>query len=252
MKEQKLWKWFSILCVAVAVLLLPWPPSRFGGVFFGTLAVGSGGEYLMLKYRKKYKICNFLAILGRMLFILFLGSLIAVQGMIFSGMHADPEANDADAVLVLGARVYENGTPSATLTERMRVAVNFLNAHPAAIAVLCGGQGDNEPFAEAEAMRRYMTGHGIPEARLILEDTSTNTIQNIANAKTLLDQHFGGKYRTAVISSDFHLARGRRLLRHAGLDSYAIPAETPYFFQRVALHLREYGSIMGLILTGRW
>lgn len=252
MREQKLWKAFCFLCGAASLPLLLWPPARFGGVFFGLLALGCGGEYWMLRYRKQYRLCNALAILGRVLFGLFLLSLVLVQGIIFTGMHADPEAADADAVLVLGARVYESGVPSATLTERLRVAADFLEAHPDAVAVLCGGQGANEPFPEAEAMRRYLTGHGVPETRLLVEDQSTNTIQNIANAKGLLDARFGPDYRTAVISSNFHLARARRLLMHAGLDAYAIPAETPYFTQRVALHLREYGSIMGLMLTGRW
>lgn len=251
MREQKLWKWLALLCGIAAVLLLPWPSSRFGGVFLGALAVGCGGEYYMLKHRRQSRVCNFFAVLGRVLFVLFLLSMALVQGIIFAGIHADPEAADADAVLVLGARVYENGMPSATLAERLHVAADFLKAHPNAVAVLCGGQGANEPFPEAEAMRRYLTAHGISETRLIPEDTSVNTIQNIANAKFLLDARLG-VYRTAVISSDFHLARARRLLLHAGLNTYAIPAETPYFFQRVALHLREYGSIMGLMLTGRW
>ena len=252
MKELRFWKWLALLCAAAALPQLCWAPARFGGVFFGALAIGCGGEFLVLKFRKSHKLCAALAVLGRVLFACFLISIVVVQGMIFAGMRADPEADDADAVLVLGARVYQSGAPSATLAERLKTAQDFLAAHPHAVAVLCGGQGDNEPCPEAEAMRDYLTARGVQESRLILEDRSNNTIQNIENAKRLLDARFPDGYRTAVISSDFHLARARRLLLHAGLDPYAIPADTPYFLQRVALHLREYGSIMGLVLTGRW
>lgn len=252
MKELRFWKWLAILCAAAALPQLCWAPARFGGVFFGALAIGCGGEYLMLKHRRAHRLCGAVAILGRVLFGLFLASLVIVQGMIIAGMRADPEAAQADAVLVLGAQVYKNGNPSATLAERLATAQGFLEAHPQAVAVLCGGQGDNEPCPEALAMRDYLATRGVPENRLILEDRSNNTIQNIANAKKLLDARFPDGYRTAVISSDFHIARARRLLLHAGLDPYAIPAKTPFFMQRIALHLREYGSIMGLVLTGRW
>lgn len=250
--ELKFWKWLAILCAIAAAPQLCWAPARFGGIFFGALAIGSGGEYFCLRQRGTHKLFGALAVLGRVLFGIFLASIVIVQGMIIVGMRADEDAAQADAILVLGARVYENGEPSATLAARLDAAQAFLDEHPDAVAVLCGGQGANEPCPEAEAMRAYLLARGVPENRLLLEDQSNNTIQNIANAKVLLDARFGQAYRTAVLSSDFHLARARRLMLHAGLDPYAVPAETPYFMQRLALHLREYGSIMGLVLTGRW
>ena len=66
---------------------------------------------------------------------------------------------------------------------------------------------------EAEAMRDYMVSHGADPARLILEDASSTTIENIANAKKLLPEGAA----VAVITNDYHLARARRLLAHAGL-----------------------------------
>ena len=56
----------------------------------------------------------------------------------------------------------------------------------------------------------------------------------------------------AVITNDYHLARARRLLAHAGLGDAGVPAKTPYPSQWAAVRCREYSSIMGLILTGLW
>lgn len=251
MKAWKFWAGLAACCGIASAPMLSWAPARFGGIFFGTLAICCAGQALVLRNAKHSAICRFLSRLGHLLFILFVLSFLVVQGVIVHGMQPDPEASEADAVLVLGARVYESGAPSATLAARLDVAKQFLDEHPQALAVLCGGQGDNEPVPEAWAMRDYLLAQGVSADRLILEDASNNTIQNIANAKTLLDTTFGD-YRTAVISSDFHLARARRLMESAQLDAYAIPAPTPYLAQRAALHLREYGSIMGLVLTGRW
>lgn len=252
MTETRLWMRLAIVCCILGIPQLLWAPARVGGVFFSMLAICSAGEWFFVKNKRKNRFCAIVAMLGRILFGLFIASFICIQGIILMGMYPDEQAKDADVLLVLGARVYESGQPSATLVARLDTAAAYLKEHPETIAVLCGGQGSNEPMPEAQAMFLYLQQAGIAPERLLLESASSNTIQNIANAHTMLDERFSAEYHTAVITSDFHLARARRLMLSAGLDPYGIPAPTPYFMQRIALHLREYGSIVGLMLTGRW
>ncbi|HIY37601.1 MAG TPA: YdcF family protein [Candidatus Agathobaculum merdigallinarum] len=248
MTERKIWLALAAAFAAGGVIQLPWAPSRFGGVFFLALAVGCAGEWLMLRLRDRYKVCRVLSVVGRVLFGLFLVSFIAIQGIILHGMRADPEAADAEYLLVLGARVYEDGRPSAALAARLDTAYDFMQEHPEVTAILCGGQGSNEPCPEAEAMYDYMVDKGMDADRLLLEDKSSNTIQNIENARALI----GDGHKTAVVTSDYHLARARVLMERGGLDACGIPAPTPYPAQRVSVHCREYCSILGLMLTGRW
>ena len=160
-------------------------------------------------------------------------------------MSAAPQA---DYYLVLGALVNPNGQPSAALAARCDTAIAVLNVNPGSQAILCGGQGGDEPRTEAAAMQDYMIAHGADAERLILENKSSTTIQNIANAKKLLPEGAA----VAVITNDYHLARARRLLAHAGLGDAGVPAKTPYPGQWMAVRCREYCSIMGLIFTGRW
>ena len=248
MTERKIWLALAAAFAAGGVIQLPWAPSRFGGVFFLALAVGCAGEWLMLRLRDKHKAFRMLSVVGRVLFGLFLVSFIAIQGIILHGMRADPEAADAEYLLVLGARVYEDGRPSAALAARLDTAYDFMQEHPEVTAILCGGQGSNEPCPEAEAMYDYMVDKGMDADRLLLEDKSSNTIQNIENARALI----GDGHKTAVVTSDYHLARARVLMERGGLDACGIPAPTPYPAQRVSVHCREYCSILGLMLTGRW
>ncbi len=248
MTERKIWLALAAVFAVGGVIQLPWAPSRFGGVFFLVLAVGCAGEWLMLRLRDRYKVCRVLSVVGRVLFGLFLVSYIAIQGIILHGMRADPEAADAEYLLVLGARVYEDGRPSAALAARLDTAYDFMQEHPEVTAILCGGQGSNEPCPEAEAMYDYMVDKGMDADRLLLEDESSNTIQNIENARALI----GDRHKTAVVTSDYHLARARVLMERGGLDACGIPAPTPYPAQRVSVHCREYCSILGLMLTGRW
>lgn len=186
-----------------------------------------------------------------MLFGLFVLTFALVQVCIIgvSFEENDPSAAPkADYYLTLGALVNPDGQPSAALAARCDAAIGVLNANPASRAILCGGQGGDEPRTEAEAMQDYMVSHGADPERLILEDKSSTTIENIANAKKLLPEGAS----IAVITNDYHLARARRLLAHAGLGDAGVPAKTPYPSQWAAVRCREYCSIMGLILTGRW
>ena len=249
MIEHKFWIALAAVCAAGGVIQLPWAPSRFGGIFFLVLAVCCAGEWFVLRLRDRSRICRALAVAGRALFALFVLSFAVIQLFVIQlGMRADPEAADAEYLLVLGAQVNPDGQPSAALAARLDTAYDFLQAHPDSAAILCGGQGSNEPCTEASAMYAYMTARGVDESRLLIEDRSSNTIQNIENAHALI----GDGHRTAVVTSDYHLARARVLMARGGLDACGIPAPTPYPGQWVAVRCREYCSILGLMLSGRW
>lgn len=251
MKEKRVWIGLAMLFAVIGVPQLFWKPSRFGGVFLLALAIGCMGEWLMLCGREKCRVCRILSRVGRVLFALFVLSFAAVQVFVIGVTFEENDysaAPQADYYLTLGALVNPNGQPSAALAARCDTALALLEAHPGSYAILCGGQGGDEPRTEAAAMRDYMISHGADADRLILEDKSSTTIENIANAKKLLPDGAGA----AVITNDYHLARARRLLAHAGLGDAGVPAKTPYPGQWTAVRCREYCSIMGLVLTGRW
>ena len=246
--EFQFWRMLAVIFAIPALPCLLWPPARFGAAFFGALAVGCAGEAAAVRWSPDSIAARRVAVLGRILFALFLISFIIIQGIILSGCRPDPEAENADYVLVLGAQIYAD-RPSASLQSRLDAAFDYLQRNPTARAILCGGQGSNEVMPEAWMMRDYLLAHGVPEQRLLIEDQSSNTIQNIANA---YQQYLSPGDRTAVITYEFHLSRARRLMSSAGLDPYGIPSPTPYVSVRIIQHLREYCSVLGLIVSGRW
>ncbi len=247
MKERKSWPVLAAIFLTAAVLQLPYRPSRFGGIFFLLLCVGCLAEWLLIKNAEKDKVYMMLSVLGRVLFAVFVLTFTLVQVFIIQRGIYD-NAEKADYVLVLGALVNPDGRPSAALSARCDTAKAFLEKHENAKAILCGAKGSNEPIAEAESMYNYLTGKGIDGKRLIKESESNNTIQNIANAKKLVKP---GDV-VAIVTSDYHLARARMLLKKAGLGDAGIPAPTPHPYQWVSVRCREYCSIVGLIVTGRW
>ena len=109
-----------------------------------------------------------------------------------------------DAIVVLGARVNEDSTPSGSLNERIEAAAAYLLRNPGTIAVASGGQGDDEPMSEAECIRSHLIARGVAPERILLEDRSTSTKENLYNSFVLLE---GRADNVGVVTNDFHIFR---------------------------------------------
>ncbi|WP_199092994.1 YdcF family protein [Sporosarcina sp. P1] len=124
--------------------------------------------------------------------------------------------------IILGAKV--NGEePSLSLQYRLESAVEYATQYPHVQFVLSGGQGKDEDISEAEAMYRYLQEHGIEKDRLIIEDQSTSTYENLQFSQNIIPEVVG----VTIISSDYHLARARFLARQIGWESDVVVAKTP-------------------------
>lgn len=69
--------------------------------------------------------------------------------------------------------------PSAVLEMRLEKARLYLQEHPQTVVIVSGGQGPTEPVSEAESMKNWLMEKGIPNSRIIMEDKSTTTAENI-------------------------------------------------------------------------
>ncbi|MFS0574727.1 YdcF family protein [Sporosarcina sp. 179-K 3D1 HS] len=182
------------------------------------------------------------------------GLLLAALGMFLwaltgywmgEGRKAKADGKNEFAI-VLGAKV--NGeVPSLSLRYRLDAALAYGEAQPHVKFILSGGQGPDEAITEAEAMRRYMVEHGIPEDRLILESTSTSTYENIRNSKELLPE---GITAVTLITSDYHVSRARKIATNLGLTTDAVAAETPQVV-KAKLKARERLALLKTFLTGK-
>ena len=172
--------------------------------------------------------------------VLLLGLAAVEVWVVRAGSQNDAD-QPADAVIVLGAGV--NGTtPSVALQTRIDAAARYLQANPGIPAVLSGGQGAGEDISEAQAMYDALTACGIAPERLILEEQSTNTRQNLQNSLALLPD---GYHKTvAIVTNDFHMARVRLLLTTAGPGKVVqVPAKLPWWLG-VNYYLRESFAIV--------
>lgn len=177
------------------------------------------------------------------LVVLALGAaaILTVLGAVCVCATVERTIQPSDCIIVLGARVWPSGRMSSTLQYRCESALEVWKSGDAQNIIVTGGRGSDEPVSEASAMRAYFLENGVPEENLFAEETSVNTIENIANAKEIMDAH--GWTRAAVVSSDYHVQRALWIARDAGIDACAVAARSSdKVSTRVASRLRETAS----------
>ena len=135
-----------------------------------------------------------LLVLGAAVFAVF-------EAPVISNAKTDA-APQSDYLIVLGAGV--NGSaPSLSMVNRLEAALDYLEAYPDAVAIVSGGQGAGEDVTEASAMHDWLVAHGMPESRIVQEDQSTSTRENLENSFAIIRSRGGDPADgVAVVSSE--------------------------------------------------
>ena len=161
--------------------------------------------------------------------------LVVITAQMIAACHRPPEPDSHATAIVLGCEI-RGDKPSPMMARRLTVAKTYLEEHPEAKAVLTGGLGEGESYTEAEVMERWLIAEGIDEARLILENKSASTEENIRFAKELMQEEELGP-EVVIVTSDFHLYRGMYIAQHLGLEPSGLASKTstwllPTFYMR--------------------
>lgn len=237
--EKSFWILEAALLGASAFLAFALVGYRFLAlVLLGFLAL-TGLYHLLFRYgRRKPGRARRLKTALTALVLLAAACFSAFFGIVAAAAKTDREP-EAPFLLVLGAGV--NGTvPSLSLYNRLTAAKDYLEAYPEARAILSGGQGPGEEITEAECMRRWLEAAGIAPARLILEEESTSTYENIRNSLALIEaMGENPRGRLAIVSSEYHLYRAKSLAKELGAEPLGVAGKTTMPVLKLNYLLRE-------------
>ena len=183
---------------------------------------------------------------------------------------------DKDYIIVLGCAIRKDGTPTPLLRGRLDRALAFakeqeLSGGKAPIFVLSGGQGSDECVSEAECMRQYLSGQGVPDERMLLENKSTDTAENMTFSKKLiLNRVRPGKEsprgywptiddpeaQIAFSTTNYHVFRSGLKARRVKMRAQGMGCKSKWYFWPNAA-VREFVGLLtqhrlkqGLILVG--
>lgn len=245
-------KMMSVICALAALFCFAYCAVVFliksGSRFYLVWAVG-GACFAVLAWALRFGMWDRIPLVFRKIFIAFVlvGAVlfIVVEGCIISRFQ-DRGKENLDYLIVLGAQMKPGG-PSAVLKFRLDAAYDYLLVNEDTVCIVSGGQGSNEPCSEAEGMYRYLTEKGIEPERIIMEDQSTDTSENIANSMELV----GGKdVSVGIVTNNFHVFRGVHLAKAAGFqDVCGISARSNIYFQLNNM-VREFFGIMKDFVCG--
>lgn len=170
---------------------------------------------------------------------------LAVEGCILSQFSQKGPAG-LDYLVVLGAQMKAGG-PSKALQYRLDEACRYLAENEETKVIVSGGQGPDEPVSEARGMYDYLVEKGIDRERIILEDRSVNTFQNLTLSAEFLEKE---RDAVGVVSNNFHVFRAVGIARKAGyLRVYGIAAGGEPFLQ-INNMTREFLGVMKDFLAG--
>jgi uncharacterized SAM-binding protein YcdF (DUF218 family) len=163
---------------------------------------------------------------------------VFVEALIVSAAHASEPDEEAGVVIVLGCGIFPDGHLSLSLKSRLDAAYEYLAVHGDTLCIVTGGQGDNEPRPEAEAMKDYLVSLGIAESRIYAETESTSTEENLQNALEIMRGLGIEKSLAAIATNDYHVYRATILAGEMGLRAFGLPAKTPLLV-RLGSYMRE-------------
>lgn len=171
-----------------------------------------------------------------------------------------PGKKDFDYVIIHGAGLLHGKEVSKLLSDRLDKAIELYQKDPTApMLIPSGGKGPDESISEAAAMTEYLKQHGIPKAKILMEDKSGTTMENLRNSQKLIDldmtRHKKDQAYIALVTSNYHVYRALRYCRKLGMNCTGIGAPVaPYYWPSAMI--REFAAVhkerkhLAIFLTG--
>lgn len=150
-------------------------------------------------------------------------------------------------LIILGAKVNDGGVPSLSLKNRLDVAYDYLVQYPHVQTVVSGGQGKDEDRTEAIVMYTYLVDKGIDPERILLEEKSTSTYENLLFTKQLFSNELTN---ATIVSNDFHLTRAVYLANKLDIEVDILAAKTPAVVETKS-RIRERVALLKTYIMGK-
>lgn len=140
----------------------------------------------------------------------------------------------ADCILVLGAGVRPDGTPSLMLRDRLDKGIQLYNAGVAPKLLLSGDNGQTN-YDEVNAMKQYVLEMGIPAEDIFLDHAGFSTYESLYRAKAIFQVE-----KVVVITQKYHLYRSLYIAKQLGLEGFGVHAEGDNYAGQSSRDVREF------------
>lgn len=175
-----------------------------------------------------YKMLSFIFIY--LLFLMAMYCISAILNLIHIGRN-----KKLDYIIVLGAGI-KGKQVTPLLAGRIDKGIELLKYNPNAKLILSGGMGPGEDIPEGVAMATYAKDKGVSDERIIVEDKSKNTYENLLFSAKLIDKE---NSKLALVTTSYHVFRALVFAKKLNMPCIGYGSKTKWYFTLNAL-IREY------------
>lgn len=140
-------------------------------------------------------------------------AVVSVDSDIAESVSEKEWDKDYDCILVLGAGLRSDGTPSDMLADRLKIAYELYEKGVSEIVVLSGDRS-GENYDEVTAMRRYLEDMGIPSNAIIEDGAGYSTYESVYNLKN--ENKYG---KIVIVTQKYHLYRALFIAEEMGISA---------------------------------
>lgn len=141
--------------------------------------------------------------------------------------------SDVDCILVLGAAVKPDKTPSNMLYDRIMTGVNLYEAGASAKIIMSGDHGSFD-YNEVGTMKTYAIDAGVPSEDIFMDHAGFSTYESVYRAKEIF-----GAHKIIIVSQRYHLYRAIYLAQALGIEAYGVPADVRSYSGQLKREIRE-------------
>jgi len=180
---------------------------------------------------------------GIVVYVSFLFVCFLLYSIVYGRIRTE---KGVDFVVVLGSGLLDGHQVPPLLASRLKRAERVVAAEARRgrepMVVTSGGQGPDEALPESHAMADYLAGNGLARQRILLEDRSRTTFENLTFSAEIMEQR-KPDYRCTVVTNNFHVLRAALIARRAKVSGQVIGSPTAWYFWPSAT-IREFVAIL--------
>ena len=143
------------------------------------------------------------------------------------------KALDADCIMVLGAGVYSDGSPTPMLRNRLETGIALYKAGAAPKILLTGDNGQEE-YNEVAVMLAYVEEKGVPKEDIFLDYAGFSTYESVYRAKAIFQVE-----KAIVVTQTYHLFRALYGCRRMGIEALGAGSDQEVYAGASSRELRE-------------
>jgi uncharacterized SAM-binding protein YcdF (DUF218 family) len=181
-------------------------------------------------------------LIGVLTYISFLFVCFLAYAFVYSRVRS---SRKVDFVIVLGSGLRGSRVPpllAGRLDRAKQVYDRAVRRGRSPLLITSGGQGPDEDIPESHAMASYLIERGVPVDRILREDKSTNTLENLTFSRELM-VGLRPTYRCLIVTNNFHAFRAALTARKAKVNGQVIGSPTAAYYWPTAT-IREFVAIL--------